>query len=131
MATRKTDTAIYALVMAAIVGIILAGSCGKLHAATDDHRLDIARPLLVYGLSSGSDSWESHRALSRCPGCRERNLMGPTLGPAVSGAAMLSADLILQKTGHRREARILRWVYAGACTVFVVKAVTVKDGRPK
>lgn len=91
--------------------------------------VDFARPLAVYGLASTADGFMSHRALARCPGCRERNIMGPTWGPAASGAVMLTADLVLQKKGRRREARILRAVYVGACTVFVVKAATVRTGR--
>lgn len=73
--------------------------------------LDVARPLAIYGAAGAADYATTQRAVSR--GGVERSMLGPKLGPAVTTAAFLAADLGLQRGGHRRAVVALRVLGAG------------------
>lgn len=124
---KKIETAYLAFKTAFAVGVILAllstiGAC-------DDQKprakigVDMIKPFVLYGGAGMADYASTKWALGQNSLLLERNPLGPELGPLTTFAALMAADLVLQKTGHPRWVKALRIVGVAAGVGFALNNV--------
>lgn len=93
-----------------IVALVTLGAlwCSEAHGA---ERVDVAKPLAIYGAAAGADYVSTRYAVAA--GARESNPLMQTPGSLAGWKAaqvglLLGADVALQRGGHHGKARALR-----------------------
>jgi hypothetical protein len=99
---------------AVVAGIVtlLVLQCAEAHCGERvGTKVDVVRPLAIYGLGGVADWSASKYAFGANPGLHEVNHFGLTGGVVFTSALFMGADLALQKTHHKGTAKVLRVVY--------------------